>query len=174
MVRRLVTPEAFEALYRRTAPEMLGFLRRRAGEQAPDLLGEVYVLAWEKRDELPAEWQQRAWLFGVARRLLFSHGRRVSRDGAAELAAAQLLSQPVHEADQQVGAAVRQALARLPESDRELIQLTEWEQLSIAEAAVTLGLKPGTARVRLHRARARLSQDPELAALVTTAPASVH
>ncbi|GAB2458807.1 sigma-70 family RNA polymerase sigma factor [Nocardioides hungaricus] len=166
MGRGSVTPAAFEALYRRTSPEMLSFLRRRVGDEAPDLLAEVYVVAWEKRDGLPAEWLRRAWLFGVARRLLLSHGRRTSRDAAAEVEAARLATQPAHEADQSVGSAVRAALARLPEIDRELIQLTEWEQLSVAEAAVATGLRPGTARVRLHRARARLAQDPELAALV--------
>ncbi|MEX0426007.1 RNA polymerase sigma factor [Nocardioides sp. DS6] len=163
-----VTAEAFEALYRRTSPEVLGFLRRRVGDEAPDLLADVYVLAWEKRDKLPAEWLRRAWLFGMARRLLLSHSRQTSRDAAAEVGAALLASQPPHEPEQSVGATVRAALMRLAEIDRELIQLTEWEQLSITEAAVATGLKPGTARVRLHRARTRLAQDPELAALVTT------
>lgn len=172
MRRGSVTPEAFEALYRRTSPEVLGFLRRRVGDEAPDLLADVYVLAWEKRDALPAEWLRRAWLFGVARRLLLSHSRHASREVAAEEEATRISSQPAHEPEQSAGATVRAALARLPEIDRELIQLTEWEQLSVAEAAVATGLKAGTARVRLHRARARLAQDPELAALVmdTVAP----
>ena len=57
-----------------------------------------------------------------------------------------------------------EALASLRETDRELIRLTEWERLSITEAAVVLGLRPGTARVRLHRARKTLAAHPALAA----------
>ena len=64
--------------------------------------------------------------------------------------------------------AVRTALASLREQDQELIRLTEWEQLSITEAALVLGLKPATARVRLHRARRSLAAHPALEGLFET------
>jgi RNA polymerase sigma-70 factor, ECF subfamily len=50
------------------------------------------------------------------------------------------------------------ALARLSESDRELLLLIAWDGLSAAEAAAVLAIKPATARVRLLRARRRLTQ----------------
>jgi RNA polymerase sigma-70 factor (ECF subfamily) len=50
------------------------------------------------------------------------------------------------------------ALARLSEADRELLLLIAWDGLSPAEAAAVLGVKPATARVRLLRARRRLTQ----------------
>jgi RNA polymerase sigma-70 factor (ECF subfamily) len=50
------------------------------------------------------------------------------------------------------------ALARLSESDRELLLLIAWDGLSPAEAATVLAIKPATARVRLLRARRRLTQ----------------
>ena len=50
------------------------------------------------------------------------------------------------------------ALARLNDADRELLLLIAWEALSPAEAATVLGIKPATARVRLLRARRRLTQ----------------
>jgi RNA polymerase sigma-70 factor (ECF subfamily) len=50
------------------------------------------------------------------------------------------------------------ALTRLSESDRELLLLIAWEGLSPVEAAAVLGIKPATARVRLLRARRRLTQ----------------
>jgi DNA-directed RNA polymerase specialized sigma24 family protein len=43
----------------------------------------------------------------------------------------------------------------LTDSDRELLLLVGWEGQSQAEAATALGISPGTARVRLHRARKR-------------------
>ena len=51
---------------------------------------------------------------------------------------------------------VRAALAMLPPNDREVIQLTIWEELSAPEVAAVLGLPPATVRTRLHRARRRL------------------
>jgi RNA polymerase sigma-70 factor (ECF subfamily) len=46
----------------------------------------------------------------------------------------------------------------LNDADRELLLLIAWEALSPAEAATVLGIKPATARVRLLRARRRLTQ----------------
>ena len=58
------------------------------------------------------------------------------------------------------------ALERLAPSDREVLRLVAWESLTPAELAVALGVRPGTARVRLHRARRALASDPEVRALV--------
>jgi RNA polymerase sigma-70 factor (ECF subfamily) len=48
------------------------------------------------------------------------------------------------------------ALASLPRRDRALMELVAVDGLSVAEAAAVLGVKPGTARVRLHRSRKRV------------------
>ena len=54
--------------------------------------------------------------------------------------------------------ALAAALASLNDADRELLLLIAWDALSPAEAATVLGVKPATARVRLLRARRRLTQ----------------
>ncbi|UUW93217.1 sigma-70 region 4 domain-containing protein [Pimelobacter simplex] len=46
-----------------------------------------------------------------------------------------------------------------------MLLLVEWERLTPAELAVALGVRAGTARVRLHRARRALAADPALRAL---------
>ena len=66
--------------------------------------------------------------------------------------------------------AVIAALGRLGPEDRELILLVEWERMTPAEVAVVLGIRPGTVRVRLHRARQSLAADPELRELVDERP----
>lgn len=167
----MITPAGFEALYRRAAPRVHAYLWRRVGDAAADLLSEVFLIAWEKRRELPAEEYRTAWLLGVARRVTLRHLRGVyrQRDVHHQLT---LLPHPPEPVEEQTrDHLVRQALERLPESDRELLQLTEWESLSPAEAAVVLGLSAGATRVRLHRARRRLASDPLVQALV--APAGV-
>ena len=50
----------------------------------------------------------------------------------------------------------------LPEDDRALIELVALDGLSVADAAQVLGVKPGTARVRLHRARRQITTHPLL------------
>jgi RNA polymerase sigma-70 factor (ECF subfamily) len=56
------------------------------------------------------------------------------------------------------GGALRGALAQLSESDREVLMLIAWEELSPTQAAAALGVKAATVRVRLHRARRRLAR----------------
>ena len=51
---------------------------------------------------------------------------------------------------------VRRALASLPESQRAALILVDWLDMDTEEAARALGIKPGSVRVRLHRARSML------------------
>ena len=53
---------------------------------------------------------------------------------------------------------LRRALARLTPGDREVLLLVTWEGLTPAETAIALGIPPGTARSRLHRARALMRE----------------
>ncbi|WP_209674622.1 RNA polymerase sigma factor [Aeromicrobium fastidiosum] len=169
MTPRPATPADVEELYRRHAREIHGYLCRRAGESGADLLGEVFVIALRRMNDLPAAELRRAWLFGTARRLLLAAERTTSRRRVAEHERVRVHDGRAGDASAD-GApsvrAVREALASLKEPDRELIRLTEWEQLSIADAASVVGMRPGTARVRLHRARRALAAHPLLIELV--------
>jgi RNA polymerase sigma-70 factor, ECF subfamily len=144
----------FELLYGKHAPAVKAYvLRRAAPAVADDLVAEVFVVCWRRFDELPAD--PLPWLLGVARRVLSTY-RRGERRGAA-------LRQRLAEspgADELVGGtagALREALAQLSESDRELLMLIAWEGLSPAQAATAMGVSAATVRVRLHRARRRLA-----------------
>jgi RNA polymerase sigma-70 factor (ECF subfamily) len=53
-------------------------------------------------------------------------------------------------------AGLTEALAALFDEEREVLLLVAWEQLTSAEVAVVLDIRPGTARSRLHRARVQL------------------
>jgi RNA polymerase sigma-70 factor (ECF subfamily) len=59
--------------------------------------------------------------------------------------------------DQHVTELVRRVLTDLKPADAALISLTAFEHYSPTEAAEALGISAGTARTRLHRARARVA-----------------
>ncbi len=168
--------EEFEELYRATAHHLIVYMRRRGAADPENDVAEVYAIAWRRRADLPAPVLRRAWLFGIASNLLLADHRRKAREGkaAAELARRPARSSGV-EAD---GLTTTMAVAmdRLTPGDREILRLVEWERLTPAELATALGVRPGTARVRLHRARMALAGDPAVRALVdrprTAAPAS--
>ncbi|WP_211332477.1 RNA polymerase sigma factor [Nocardioides aurantiacus] len=160
-----------EELYRRHAGELRGYLHRRGGPPGADLLADVFVIALQRIDDLPEPAMRRAWLFGTARRLLLASQRESRQRHEAEHQHARSDGPQVHNLvddrpDKHL--TVRQALESLREPDRELIRLTEWEQLGVSEAAMVLGLRPGTARVRLHRARRTLASHPALRALLAS------
>ena len=58
--------------------------------------------------------------------------------------------------------AVISAVRALPAVELEVLLLVAWEQLAPADAAKVLGIPQGTARSRLHRARATLRRALEL------------
>jgi RNA polymerase sigma-70 factor (ECF subfamily) len=155
-----------EALFLSTRAPLLAYLRRRVDpDTATELLAEVYLVAWRRHADLPTGDEARLWLFGVARTLVASHHRRAVvhepfPDDVADPGPA------VGGPDTDRVRAVRLALATLSEADRELLTLTTWDGLGVAGAATVLGIRPGTARVRLHRARARVAAHPAVAGLL--------
>jgi RNA polymerase sigma-70 factor (ECF subfamily) len=63
------------------------------------------------------------------------------------------------------------AISRLPDGERAVLELTAIDELSVADAAAVLGIRPVTARVRLHRARTTLRRqafDDDSTALAPT------
>ncbi|HSK91836.1 MAG TPA: sigma-70 family RNA polymerase sigma factor [Euzebyales bacterium] len=152
----------FDALVTETRRRVTAFVIRRGTALADvdDVVADVYVVAWRRFDDV--DWDDPLpWLIGVARNLLRNEQRTRRRTDA-------LLQRLRSEArPQQVGSdaalghsddirAVRRALADLSDRDRELLQLAAVEELSPTQMAVVLDCHAVTARVRLHRARARL------------------
>jgi RNA polymerase sigma-70 factor (ECF subfamily) len=152
--------DAFVEVVQRHEVAVHGFLARRAGRQAADdLLGEVWVRAFAARGGYdPGHDDARPWLYGIARNVLRAHWR--ARRDTDQQAAAEPVD-PWGDVDDRLDSAAQartlvSALRALPPAERDVLLLVAWEQLTPAEAAVVLGVPPGTARSRLHRARAAL------------------
>ncbi len=155
-------PDAFVEVVRRHEAAVYAFLARRAGHQvAADLLGEVWVRAVAGRGGYdPAHSGARPWLYGIARNVLRAHWRAADH-AAPESALAEAAADPWDELVDRLDSAARvralaAAVRALPPGERDVLLLVAWEQLTPAQAATVLGVPPGTARSRLHRARAAL------------------
>jgi len=165
--------EAFVEVVSRHEAAVWAYLVRRAGQElAEDLLGEVWVHAFESRGAFDRSFPDaRPWLFGVARNALRRHWRSRRADHViADLAdAAPAALDPWPAVDERIDGmrALRRALAQLRPEEREVLFLVVWEELSIADAARTLGIPAGTARYYLHQARVTLRGAPGRVALLT-------
>lgn len=146
--------DSFIALHEAFKPRVLGYVRRRISSEqtAEEIAADVFRIAWQKRDGLPDP--SIGWLLNVARNLIGNEYR--SRARAAQLQDRLRDSEALKcqgGDDDGAHATIAAALGRLREKDREILQLTYWEDLNLAEIAQVLSCKEATARVRLHRAR---------------------
>jgi RNA polymerase sigma-70 factor (ECF subfamily) len=170
---------SFRALYERARPRLLAYALRRTAspEDAADVVAETFAIAWRRLDALPDGEAGLLWLYATCRRVIANHGRRAKhRVELVERMSAQLrtvVSDPLDAGADAMLAA--RSLGRLADDDREILMLVSWEGLSSAEVARLLGCSPTAARIRLHRARARLIAEMEQLGLVTKQqPSSGH
>jgi RNA polymerase sigma-70 factor (ECF subfamily) len=154
--------DAFRRLYAQNFGAIRNYALRRVrrAEDATDLVAETFLVAWRRWAEVPAGDEALLWLYGVARLVLANHQRgerrrhqlgwRLQRELRDHLTTPDPTSELVEVQ------AVEAALAALPPADREVLELTVWEQLAPREIAVALGLSPDVVRARLSRARTRM------------------
>ena len=103
-------------------------------------------------------------MFGVARNVVSAEHRRAARDQQLQhrIAGRRLLDDDdIERLQERIDAgrdsrALIEAMARLPDSERAVLELVTVDQLTVTEAAAALGIRAVTARVRLHRARSTL------------------
>lgn len=148
---------ALRRLWDEQAGPLLGYVLRLTGGDRPraeDVVQETLVAAWRHPEALdPARGPIRPWLLTVARRLVIDQHRarrsrptEVSDEGLAELGA-----------DDGVDAAldrwlISDALATLTPEHREALVHTYYAGRTVSEAAVVLGIPPGTVKSRVFYA----------------------
>ncbi|MDR0627381.1 MAG: sigma-70 family RNA polymerase sigma factor, partial [Bifidobacteriaceae bacterium] len=154
---------AFTALYRDHYARLVAFAHRRLGtaDQAEDCVAEVFRIAWEvaRRTQDPATVLSSGWLFAATRNVIAHQWRSAGR--AVELArayAVELDRQTQSDCPEGCHQSLLDALAELPADQRELLIARYWDGLTASEAGCLLGISPGAARVRTHRARAALKR----------------
>lgn len=173
-------PELFEVFYCEHVEAIQRFVSRRVGERdrVADLTAEIFLAAIESAHRYRARaGTPRAWLFGIARALVANDGRRHGREQAREArfrGSALLDEEDAARMDERLDAAARSrelyaAMDRLPEAERAVLELVAIDEMTVAEAAAAVGVRPVTARVRLHRARGKLQAELEAAEGRTTA-----
>jgi RNA polymerase sigma-70 factor (ECF subfamily) len=142
------------------------FFRHRAPMDVSDLIQQTFLGCAESKDRALQGSSFRAYLLGIARRVLVAHLRR-GRHPAFE--AWETDAWPDHEAPspgsvlrlQEQERLLLSALQRLDLDLQLVIELSYWEELTTAETATVLGVAPGTVRSRLTRARRKLADEVE-------------
>ena len=167
MARLGTDPAAFEEFYRRHVDAVTLFAVRRVAlpDQAADLVAEVFLEVIESAGRYdPDRGEPIAWVMGIAVNLAAAQRRRRASEAraVAQISGQRLLAPDDYaELEAQIDAAraarvLHEAIARLPEGQRELLALVSIDGLTPVQAARTLGIHPAAGRMRLARARRRV------------------
>ncbi|MEV5952710.1 RNA polymerase sigma factor [Streptomyces sp. NPDC051987] len=163
---------AFEELYRRYAPWLTARLRGRCADPSvvDDVVQETFLAVWRgtaryretTEDGVPAD--AAGWLWRIGSRRLIDAVRGDGARGRLRQALARLRHRDEASAEERVLAGVEHgdlagALVRLSPELRAVLQATVIDGLTTREAAVLLGIPPGTVKTRAMRARKQLREE---------------
>lgn len=141
---------------------LLRYALRRLDDHsaAEDLVAETFVVLWRRFDELPPRDQELFWLYGIAGRVLSNtlRGRQRLLRLEMRLAFEREYAQDAPRYSEEDIKQLMEALAELRPEERELLQLTYWEDLSYREIGLVLGCSEKAAGIRISRARQHLRQ----------------
>ena len=156
-----------ESFYRDHVEAVQRFVARRVSEPhlAADLTADIFLAAVDSAATYDSSrGPVVAWLYGVGRNAIAAEARRRARelhavrriegrrlvDGSALARIEERLD--AERASRRLYRAIEECRGH-----RALLELLALDGLSVADAARVLGVKPATARVRLHRSRARVT-----------------
>jgi len=157
--------EAFDGLYRKLSPTLMGYLLRltRNRARAEDLLQITFTKMHRARGSYLKGAPVVPWAVAISRRS-FLDERRAAAVRNEDLSADGSLPEPRQETPGvpvEMSDALEIALQKLPESYREAIELTKITGLSIQEAATVLGTTETAVKLRVHRGYNQLRKELE-------------
>jgi RNA polymerase sigma-70 factor (ECF subfamily) len=170
--------KAFEELYERTWPGLLGYITFKVngnGHLAEDILSEVYCRAIEYSHTLTLTHNVTGWLFRIAKSKLADHFRKKKREkklirvqtaaaGSEELANA-LANEPESKAlEAEDELLVRIGFSRIPEEYRNALEQKYVREKSVSEIASAAGKTEKAVENILYRGRKLLEREIRRAA----------
>ena len=170
LVRRLKDGDATAGteLVRRYEATLMGYLRRLGGSDhmAEELHQATWLSVLEHLDKFDAEGSGsggfKAWLFRIATNKANDWWRRSGREQAARSGlrpvaeGSEVPADPTETAEQVLR--LREAISKLPGSQREVLLLRYFSGLKFVEIAEMLGCPLNTALGRMHKAMTKLKR----------------
>jgi RNA polymerase sigma-70 factor, ECF subfamily len=149
---------SFQACYRQTAAPLRAYAARVLGDVglADDITQESYLRLLRAGPPTADPAQLRAFLFRVASNLIVDHWRRRGREQKTIEGSVPRSSVP--EVDVPLRLDFARVFEQLGPQERQMLWLAYVEGAEHREIAAALGLRTGSIRVLLHRARRKLAR----------------
>lgn len=160
MADKNVLPQAeFKAQLTELIPQMRAFARSlcSTAAAADDLAQEALLKAWKSRDRFERGTNLKAWVFTILRNHFYSEKRRSWRKQSLDPGVAEATLVANDDPSQKLDLlALKNALNKLPDDQREAIILVGAGGFAYDEAAEICGCAVGTVKSRVSRARKAL------------------
>lgn len=157
---------AFDLLVRNYSGLLRGYLARRVQSAAvDDLMQEVLLAGWVALPAFNGRSRFKAWLFGIAMHKCADYHRAAGRDrvdGSVELqdgiyaGSSESLDDWSASIDRKE--AVKRALSGLPSTQREVLEMYYYAELSLPEISSVLGRNLNTVKYQFYRAHAQAAE----------------
>ncbi len=155
----------FDQVYQSLYPVIYRIAYRMSGDasRAEDVCHEAFIRYFQRPEPLPDLDQAKYWLIRVARNVSLNHAKKRFREARAYQRFKNLGPQHASSGEEETirsetRTLVQQALQQLPASLRSVLVLKEYANLSYREIAKILGITEGNVKIRVFRARDRLSK----------------
>jgi RNA polymerase sigma-70 factor, ECF subfamily len=167
----------FQRVYNEYQGKIFRYLTRMVGEnEAEDLTQEVFVKIGQALETFRGESNLSTWIYRIATNAALDKIRHPSNRRSGEnLMPVEAITETKEDENtwigesvasteqkvirQEMNGCIREIIQMLPEMYRHVIVLSELEGLTDGEIAHVLGLTLQTAKMRLHRARAKLREE---------------
>ncbi len=158
---------AFEEIYQSEFDVVTSYFARRTADPqtAADLTADTFVAAITSFATFDrTRGTARGWVLGIARRVFAQHCEAVTRGkdvvarihGRRSLDADEITDLVTRIDAERAGRELIAAMAALPDTDREVIELVDLVGMAPKDAAKVLGMSSGALRIRLFRVRGKV------------------
>ena len=153
-------PDAFEAVYRAHTGRVYALCLRMSGDPvlARELLQDVFVRAWQKLGSYRGDAAFATWLHRLTVNVVLMRWREDGRPGAADPGERALDNVHAPSAPPGLRLDLEAAIAALPPGCRHVLVLHDVEGFAHKEIAMLLGIRNGTSKAHLFRARRLLRE----------------
>ncbi len=151
---------AFEEIFRLFQKPLANYLYRLTGNRAraEDLLQDAFLRLWKAAPTYEPTAKVSTYVFRIAHNLFLNEAAR-RREKALESMDAETTFDPAGDMNRrEVQSAVQKAIEALPEGEREVLLLSEYNGFKYAEISEILGIPVGTVKSRMFSAVQRLKE----------------
>ena len=151
---------AFEELFHLYEKPLTNYLFRLCGNRArsEDLLQDAFLRLWKAAPTYEPSAKVSTYVFRIAHNLFLNDAAR-RREKALESLEAETRSDPASDLNRrEVQSAVQKAVEALPDGEREVLLLSEYNGFKYAEISEILGIPVGTVKSRMFSAVQRLKE----------------